>query len=177
MLARPCRQPVPGPDAGCAGKNLRFRGRHSDRQRCAANPWRARLFTRSAARAHGAGCAHVHHRRRNRAGSAHPRRVQDAGMEAAADPRWLYDQGDRLALGGRGMKDAYGLAVSSSSAQAVAAFDRAIADYLKARLDTRDHLSAALKADPEFGLAHCLKGYFAMLLYKQAAVPAAGAAA
>jgi tetratricopeptide (TPR) repeat protein len=75
------------------------------------------------------------------------------------------------------MKDAYGLAVSSSSAQAVAAFDRAIAGYLKARLDTRDHLSAALKADPEFGLAHCLKGYFAMLLYKQAAVPAAGAAA
>src|SRR5262249_48970377 len=32
-------------------------------------------------------------------------------------------------------------------------------------------------ADPEFGLAHCLKGYFAMLLYKQAGVaPAAQSA-
>ena len=75
------------------------------------------------------------------------------------------------------MKDAYGLAISTSSEQAASAFDRAIAGYLKARLDTRDHLVAALKADPEFGLAHCLKGYFAMLLYKQAAVPAAAEAA
>jgi tetratricopeptide (TPR) repeat protein len=75
------------------------------------------------------------------------------------------------------MKDAYGLAVSTSSAPAAAAYDRAIAGYLKARLETRDHLSAALKADPDFGLAHCLKGYFAMLLYKQAAVPAAAEAA
>ena len=74
------------------------------------------------------------------------------------------------------MKDAYGLAISTSSEQAASAFDRAIAGYLKARLDTRDHLVAALKADPEFGLAHCLKGYFAMLLYKQAAVPAAAEA-
>jgi len=75
------------------------------------------------------------------------------------------------------MKDAYGLAISTSSAEAASAFDRAVAGYLKARLDTRDHLIAALKADPEFGLAHCLKGYFAMLLYKQAAVPAAAEAA
>jgi tetratricopeptide (TPR) repeat protein len=75
------------------------------------------------------------------------------------------------------MKDAYGLAISTSSAEAARAFDRAISGYLKARLDTRDHLVAALKADAEFGLAHCLKGYFAMLLYKQAAVPSAAEAA
>jgi tetratricopeptide (TPR) repeat protein len=75
------------------------------------------------------------------------------------------------------MKDAYGLAISTASAQAASAFDRAIAGYLKARLDTRDHLTALLQADPEFGLGQCLKGYFAMLLYKQAAVPAAAAAA
>jgi hypothetical protein len=31
-------------------------------------------------------------------------------------------------------------------------------------------LSRSLAADPEFCLAHCLKGYFAMLLYKQAGV-------
>ena len=75
------------------------------------------------------------------------------------------------------MKDAYGLSISTSSAHAAAAFDRTVAGYLKARLDTRDHLTELLKADPEFGLAHCLKGYFAMLLYKHAALPAAAEAA
>jgi len=41
----------------------------------------------------------------------------------------------------------------------------------------REHLSCCLAADPEFGLAHCLKGYFTMLLYKQASVaPAAQSA-
>jgi tetratricopeptide (TPR) repeat protein len=71
------------------------------------------------------------------------------------------------------LKDAYGLPVSTASAAAAAAFDRTVEGYLKARLDTRDHLASALKADPEFGLVHCLKGYFAMLLYNQAALPAA----
>jgi len=71
------------------------------------------------------------------------------------------------------LKDAYGLPVSTASAAAAAAFDRTVGGYLKARLDTRDHLASALKADPEFGLVHCLKGYFAMLLYNQAALPAA----
>jgi tetratricopeptide (TPR) repeat protein len=73
-------------------------------------------------------------------------------------------------------KDAYGLSISTSSAHAAAAFDRTVAGYLKARLDTRDHLTELLKADPEFGLGYCLKGYFAMLLYKQAALPAAAEA-
>jgi tetratricopeptide (TPR) repeat protein len=75
------------------------------------------------------------------------------------------------------LKDAHGLAISTSSAQAAAAFDRTLEGYLKARLDTRDHLAALLKADPEFALAHCLKGYFTMLLYKQAAVESAAQAA
>ena len=38
-------------------------------------------------------------------------------------------------------------------------------------------MAAVLDTDPAFGLAHCLKGYFAMLAYKQAAVPIAEAAA
>lgn len=75
------------------------------------------------------------------------------------------------------LRDAYGLPLSTSSAEAVAAFDRTIDGYLRARLDTRDHFAAALKADPEFGLAQCLKGYFTMLLYKQAARPVAAEAA
>jgi tetratricopeptide (TPR) repeat protein len=74
-------------------------------------------------------------------------------------------------------KDAHGLSISTSSAEAAAAFDRTIAGYLKARLDTRDHLTGLLQADPEFALAYCLKGYLAMLLYKQAALPAAAEAA
>jgi hypothetical protein len=53
----------------------------------------------------------------------------------------------------------------------------ALSSFLKFRLDAREHLSRCLAADPEFGLAHCLKGYFAMLLYKQAGVaPAAQSA-
>jgi tetratricopeptide (TPR) repeat protein len=71
------------------------------------------------------------------------------------------------------MKDAYGHPISASSAEAGTAFDLAVEGYSKARLDTRDHLVATLKADPEFGLAHCLKGYFTMLLYNQSAVPTA----
>src|SRR5437868_13492658 len=52
--------------------------------------------------------------------------------------------------------------------------ERALSSFLKFRLDAREHLSRCLAADPEFALAHCLKGYFAMLLYKQAGVaPAA----
>src|SRR5262245_33530067 len=55
--------------------------------------------------------------------------------------------------------------------------ERALSSFLKFRLDAREHLSRGLAADPDFGLAHCLKGYFAMLLYKQAGVaPAAQSA-
>src|SRR5260370_29889245 len=55
--------------------------------------------------------------------------------------------------------------------------ERALSSFLKFRLDAREHLSHCLAADPEFSLAHCLKGYFAMLLYKQAGVaPAAESA-
>jgi tetratricopeptide (TPR) repeat protein len=73
--------------------------------------------------------------------------------------------------------DIHGLPVSSSSPDAVAAFDRTILSYLQYRLDTPEHLARALAADPEFGLAHCVKGYFAMLSYKQANVPMAAEAA
>src|SRR5262249_54101304 len=55
--------------------------------------------------------------------------------------------------------------------------ERAVSGLFKFRLDAREHLSRCLAADPELGLAHCLKGYFTMLLYKQASVaPAAQSA-
>jgi tetratricopeptide (TPR) repeat protein len=74
-------------------------------------------------------------------------------------------------------QDAHGFSLSTSSPDAAAALDRTIASYLKFRLDTRDQLVALLKADPTFAFAHALKGYFTMLLYKQAALPAAQQAA
>ena len=75
------------------------------------------------------------------------------------------------------MKDLHGLTISTSSTEAGAAMERALSSFLKFRLDAREHLSRCLAADPEFGLAHCLKGYFAMLSYNQASVPRAVEAA
>lgn len=75
------------------------------------------------------------------------------------------------------MRDAHGLEVTAASAAAVEAFDHTVSGYLRYRADTPMRLAAAFEADSEFGLAHCLKGYFAMLSYKQATVPIAEAAA
>ncbi len=75
------------------------------------------------------------------------------------------------------MQDQHGLAISTSSIDASTAFDRTVLSYLKYRVDTLQHLSRILAADPEFGLAHCLTGYFAMLSYKLANVPVAAEAA
>lgn len=71
-------------------------------------------------------------------------------------------------------KDLHGLAVSTDSTEAADAFDRATMAYLKYRTDAGRHLGAALKADPDFALAHVARGYFNMLAYNQANV--AGAA-
>ena len=46
------------------------------------------------------------------------------------------------------LKDAHDLTITTSSAEAAAAYGRTIESYLKARLDARDHLTALLKADP-----------------------------
>jgi hypothetical protein len=75
------------------------------------------------------------------------------------------------------LQDQHGLAVSTSSMEAAASFDRTILAYLKLRADIPQHLARTLAADPQFGLAHCLAGYFAMLSYKLANVPVAAEAA
>ena len=75
------------------------------------------------------------------------------------------------------LQDQHGLAVSTSSADAAASLDHTILAYLKYRTDTSQHLARTLAADPEFGLAHCLAGYFAMLSYKLANVSVAAEAA
>lgn len=69
--------------------------------------------------------------------------------------------------------DVRGLPISTASAEAAAAFDHLITGYLTYRADTPDRLKAVLEADPDFALAHCMKGYFAMLAFKQGAVAGA----
>ena len=69
--------------------------------------------------------------------------------------------------------DIHGLPIATASDEAAAAFDHALSGYVKYRADAAARLAALLAADGEFALAHCLKGYFAMLSYKQANVPMA----
>jgi hypothetical protein len=73
--------------------------------------------------------------------------------------------------------DAQGLAISAASASAAAAFDLAVDSYLGYRADTGSCMEAAIAADPEFGLAHCLKGCLLMLTYSRANVAVAAASA
>ncbi len=72
--------------------------------------------------------------------------------------------------------DSHELDLSTASIEAARAFDHAVAGYVTYRADAGQRLAPLLTADPEFALAHCLKGYLLMLSYKQANVgPAIGA--
>lgn len=74
-------------------------------------------------------------------------------------------------------RDAQGLELTTASAAAAAAWDHTIAGYLGYRADTARRLAATLAADPDLGLAHCLAGYFALLGFNTALLPAAAEAA
>jgi hypothetical protein len=74
-------------------------------------------------------------------------------------------------------RDAHGLELTAASAAAARAFDHAVTGYLGYRANTPQRLAALFDADAALGLAHCLKGYFAMLSYKQAALSVAAEAA
>ena len=56
-------------------------------------------------------------------------------------------------------QDERGLAVSTDSDAATRLFDRAVEHYLKYHVDTMALVNQAIAADPQFALAHCLKGY------------------
>ncbi len=73
-------------------------------------------------------------------------------------------------------QDAHGLPLTTDPAGA-RAWDHAIAGYLGYRADTAARLAALLETAPDFGLAHCLAGYFALLGFHAALLPAAAAAA
>jgi hypothetical protein len=74
-------------------------------------------------------------------------------------------------------RDAHALEVTTASAIAVQAFDHALMGYIGYRADLPQRMEAPFEADPDFGLAHCLKGYLAMLSYKREALPMAEVAA
>lgn len=63
-------------------------------------------------------------------------------------------------------RDAQGMAIAAGSDEAAAALDDAIAGYVSFRADLPDRVTRLLAADPDFGLAHCLKGYLAMLAFR-----------
>ncbi|HJS88213.1 MAG TPA: tetratricopeptide repeat protein [Acetobacteraceae bacterium] len=73
--------------------------------------------------------------------------------------------------------DLNGLALTTSSATPAASFNRLMASFLASRADTPRHLAAALADDPEFGLAHCVRGYLAAMSFDQGKRPIALAAA
>ena len=67
-----------------------------------------------------------------------------------------------------------GLQLTAANADAVAAFDRTIAEYLRFGRDTGKHLKAALTGDPDMPMAHVLRGYFFQLMRIPALLPKAG---
>ena len=74
-------------------------------------------------------------------------------------------------------KDSRGLTITAASAGAVAAYDHVIDGFLGYSADIPPRMAELLALDPECPMAHCLKGYFALLGFKQALVPAARQAA
>ena len=60
-------------------------------------------------------------------------------------------------------QDARGLAISAANVEAAQAFDATISAYLRFARNTGQALKASFAADPEFPMAHCLKGYFFQL--------------
>jgi len=64
--------------------------------------------------------------------------------------------------------DIRGLDLTTASAEAAGHFDAAIKNYFEYRLATGAWAKKSAEADPDFALAHCLKGYLLMLFGTQA---------
>ena len=63
-------------------------------------------------------------------------------------------------------RDQWGHSLTTGSAEAAAAMDRAVNAYVGWRTDVMDHLAAALEADPDFALPHVAKGILICSLRK-----------
>jgi hypothetical protein len=69
--------------------------------------------------------------------------------------------------------DLHGLPLGTASADTATSYNHAVLGYLRYRADTPGRLGKLLATDPEFGLAHVLKGYFHLLTFNAASLPAA----
>ena len=61
-------------------------------------------------------------------------------------------------------QDAYGLELTTSSDDAAAAWDRAVAASLEHRLIASKHVKAALEHDPDFVMALCFRGAMILMI-------------
>ncbi len=73
--------------------------------------------------------------------------------------------------------DPRGLSRTAATADAAAAYDKTVQAYLAMTPDAGDLLKATLAADGEMVMAHCLKGYFMMLMAMGGLLPKAEKAA
>jgi hypothetical protein len=73
-------------------------------------------------------------------------------------------------------KDCRGLPLTTHSAASAAAFDHAIDGYLGYRIDMMPRIEAVFAADPDFGLAHTLKGYLFLMGFRADTLGAARSA-
>jgi tetratricopeptide (TPR) repeat protein len=64
-------------------------------------------------------------------------------------------------------RDAHGLETTCASAAAVAAYDHTIDGYLLNRFNVSQRLKTCLTEDPEFCMAHVLRGSFSMLSFNE----------
>jgi tetratricopeptide (TPR) repeat protein len=72
------------------------------------------------------------------------------------------------------LADLKGLAVSTTSSEALAAYERGVDLFLRWRAGALDALDAAAKSDPRFALAHCTKAYIASRMGRPDLATAAG---
>jgi tetratricopeptide (TPR) repeat protein len=70
--------------------------------------------------------------------------------------------------------DLKGLAVSTTSSEALAAYERGVDLFLRWRTGALDALDAAAKSDPRFALPHCTKAYIASRMGRADLATAAG---
>ena len=89
----------------------------------------------------------------------------EAGVGKTALTEAFVDSLDRRSIRAGGL---HGLPLTTTSEGAAKAFGRTVLAYLRGRLDTTQCLNATSAADPRFALlAHCMKGYFAMLAQRR----------
>jgi tetratricopeptide (TPR) repeat protein len=71
------------------------------------------------------------------------------------------------------LNDAQGLHLTTAGTAAAAAYDAAVDGFCGFKADPVFHVKAALEADPDFALAHCLRGYAYLLMGVPAVRPKA----